>query len=326
MDDAGGVALGGREVRHLVERAPATRGCRGRRGRRSSGTWPRRAPLPPVVKLPFTKWTTGVAGVRRSTRNLTTRPLATRSPAGVDSAANDSTESMLRWSSGSAPARAAGGDGRAARRCLGRWRPPRSDVSRHGPSLGRFANFPAGANMRGAGAEVRGSARDRTVGRGGAGGIAGGQAPAATRRSTSRTWPGRWARPYSGCLADDDLEQLLVLGRVLPRQGDVERPFEPPQPVETAVDDLLVLVALRPRPRRRGEPGAGVEDAAVAQAVAVGVGEPGGEELGDRARAGRRRRGPSAWGRAPTGTARRSARRTRPPPPTSRRTACRRRR
>ena len=76
-----------------------------------------------------------------------------------------------------------------------------------------------------------------------------------------------------GPLADDDVEQFVVLRRLLPRQRDVERQAETAELVEVRVHLLLVDEALLPRPVRRGEAGAGVDDAACAQPVAVGVGQ-----------------------------------------------------
>src|SRR5258706_15475343 len=66
-----------------------------------------------------------------------------------------------------------------------------------------------------------------------------------------------------GLLTDDDLQQLVVLVRALPRQGDVQRQLEATKLAEPRVHPLLVDVPVGPRPVRRGETGARGEDAAM---------------------------------------------------------------
>ena len=129
-----------------------------------------------------------------------------------------------------------------------------------------------------------------------------------------------------GLLADDDVQQLVVLHGLLPRQGDVQRQIEAAQRIEVGVDPLLVPVAVLPRPLRRGEPGARVDDAAVAQAVPVGVGEAGVEELDDHLDRISLHMHHLAWVR--TGQERHDDGHVEVggDAPTSRRTACRRRR
>ena len=80
----------------------------------SSGTSPDLS-----VKLPLTKRITGVAGWRRSIRNLAIRPLVTRSLAGVEIAAYVSAESISSTASGRTAA-SASTDVRASTRAVGR--------------------------------------------------------------------------------------------------------------------------------------------------------------------------------------------------------------
>lgn len=85
-----------------------------------------------------------------------------------------------------------------------------------------------------------------------------------------------------GLLQHDDLEQLVVLVGHLPCERDVERQVEPAKRVEVRIHPFLTDVAFFPRPVRWCEPGAGVDDAAMAQPEPVSVSEPKFEELDQR--------------------------------------------
>lgn len=72
-----------------------------------------------------------------------------------------------------------------------------------------------------------------------------------------------------GVLGNDDLQESVVVWRVLPRQRDVERKVEDPQAMKARIDSGLVHIPVGPFPTVRAESGSGVEHATTTQSISL---------------------------------------------------------